>query len=183
VISFDRYGVGASDENTTERSPTVDECVRDMFFVMNALLPQQDKFILLGPSMGAIVAQCFIAQHPEKVAGFMNMDGFPAAFENKRDKFLSASGVWNLVGYVAYTGLMRFMLKFMPFDAFATATFSPDFMRYQVWFVNELITRDLTDSLYCQPIAIDEQAPVLFQHQVGVPFDAGPLLVCHQGLG
>eukprot|EP01103_Thecamoeba_quadrilineata_P018703 TRINITY_DN727_c0_g1_i2.p1 TRINITY_DN727_c0_g1~~TRINITY_DN727_c0_g1_i2.p1 ORF type:complete len:303 (-),score=72.26 TRINITY_DN727_c0_g1_i2:135-1043(-) len=121
-----------SDENTTNQSPTVDECVRDVLFVMNTVMPDQDKFILLGPSMGAIVAQCFIAQHPEKVVGFMNMDGFPAAFENKRDKFLSASGGWSFAAMLTYTGLLRFFLNFMPVDSFATPAFSTDYIRHQM---------------------------------------------------
>jgi pimeloyl-ACP methyl ester carboxylesterase len=140
VVSFDRYGVGFSDENTTNQSPTVSECVRDAMFCMETAIPNQDKWIILGPSMGAIVGQCMIAQHPDRFVGFLNMDGFPAAFECKRDHFLSASKMWNMMSYLSYTGVLRFGMMFASLDDFASDSFSTKTIKAQVCYTHTKAT-------------------------------------------
>jgi hypothetical protein len=74
VLSFDRLGVGMSDPNLSKENPTAVDVVKEMDFVMEAVKPGK-KWILLGPSMGSIVAQCYISMFSEKVVGFLNMDG------------------------------------------------------------------------------------------------------------
>jgi len=132
VVSFDRYGVGWSDDNDSGASPSVDECVRDAFFCMKCAMPEQDKWLLLGPSMGSIVAQCMIAQQPDKIAGLLNMDGFAAAFESKRGKFLSARRFWRLMGMVEWTGILRLGMKFMSSEQFASQSFTAAHVKAQV---------------------------------------------------
>ena len=52
VLSYDRVGVGQSGPNPKHRPATVDECVGDMYDVMCSVAPPDQKWILLGPSMG-----------------------------------------------------------------------------------------------------------------------------------
>ena len=75
VLSFDRLGVGFTEDNPTGIPPTAPDVVREMDFVLNSVLPSSTKWILVGGSMGSIVAQCYISVFPNKVAGFLNMDG------------------------------------------------------------------------------------------------------------
>src|SRR5690606_26604706 len=79
VLSFDRLGVGLSDVNKSKTFPSAMDIVNEMDFVMESVLPGE-KWLLLGPSMGSIVAQCYITHHQEKVLGMLNMDGLPYPF-------------------------------------------------------------------------------------------------------
>lgn len=114
VLSYDRLGVGLSDANPHGRTPTVDECMADMADVMNwapGIAPSQ-RWLLLGPSMGSVVAQAFAVRHPERVGGFLNMDGFPAPFGGGRaDKFASAARMYSVMAFMSRIGLMRLMLS------------------------------------------------------------------------
>ena len=80
VISYDRLGVGMSDANMSGVAPSAADVVKEMQCVIDVILPSSTKIILLGPSMGSIVAQCYIAKNPGKVAGFCNFDGLPCKF-------------------------------------------------------------------------------------------------------
>lgn len=107
VLSFDRLGVGLSDENTSNIPPTASDVVREMDFVMNSVLPANTKWILLGPSMGSIVAQCYIAEHPQKVVGFLNMDGLPYPFIKQRRMFEWAGFIYRIYASIVWTGILR----------------------------------------------------------------------------
>ncbi len=80
VLTYDRLGVGFSDNNTTNKSPTAKDVVAEMRFAMTSVMPSDTKWVLLGPSMGSIVGQCYVAAYPETVVGFLNMDGLPYPF-------------------------------------------------------------------------------------------------------
>ena len=75
VLTYDRAGVGLSDV-AAGGSATAAEVVADMHAVLQSAGVGPAKWVLVGPSMGSIVAQCYIAAHSENVAGFLNMDGF-----------------------------------------------------------------------------------------------------------
>jgi pimeloyl-ACP methyl ester carboxylesterase len=47
----------------------------------------RSQWILIGPSMGAVMAACYIAAHPERVVGYLNVDGIPATIAYKRGRF------------------------------------------------------------------------------------------------
>jgi pimeloyl-ACP methyl ester carboxylesterase len=107
VLSFDRFGVGLSDENVSGSFPTASDVVAEMNYVMSAVLPGDQKWILLGPSMGSIVAQCYIAQHPRKIAGFLNMDGLPYPFIQQRSAFAWAGFIYKMYASIVWTGILR----------------------------------------------------------------------------
>lgn len=105
VLSFDRAGVGFSGKS--DSSPSVEECVAELHAVMKTALPNCRKWILVGPSMGSIVAQSFIGRHPDMVSGFVNVDGLPHAFHTRREKFMRAASAYRFMGVAAYIGVMR----------------------------------------------------------------------------
>lgn len=80
VLSYDRLGVGFSDPNPTNKPPSAADVVAEMRHAMLSVLPQETKWVIIGPSMGSIVGQCFVAVYPETVVGFLNMDGLPYPF-------------------------------------------------------------------------------------------------------
>jgi pimeloyl-ACP methyl ester carboxylesterase len=107
VLSFDRFGVGLSDENVSGSFPTASDVVAEMEYVMSAVLPGEQKWILLGPSMGSIVAQCYIAQHPHKIVGFLNMDGLPYPFIQQKSAFAWAGFIYKMYAAIVWTGILR----------------------------------------------------------------------------
>ncbi len=107
VLNFDRMGVGMSDANKSNKSPTAVDVVKEMDFVMNQFLPADSQWILLGPSMGSIVAQCYISRHPEKVLGFLNMDGLPYPFIAYKSQFAWAGFIYRIYASIIWTGALR----------------------------------------------------------------------------
>lgn len=82
VLSYDRYGVGFSEKNMTGKSPSGADVCREMDYVIRSItkLPSSSKWLAIGPSMGSIVAQAYLAMFPERYCGFLNLDGLPAPF-------------------------------------------------------------------------------------------------------
>jgi pimeloyl-ACP methyl ester carboxylesterase len=117
VLSYDRYGCGFSDSNTAGIPPTVEETVADMDEVMRAALPEDEetgqraRWIIVGPSMGSIVAQSYMARHPDGVAGFLNLDGLPYPFFRQRRLFDLFGKVYWLEAHIVWTGLLRFFVR------------------------------------------------------------------------
>eukprot|EP01031_Cornospumella_fuschlensis_P012085 gene12085-14777_t len=107
VLSFDRFGVGFSDANTSGQAPTAVDVIREMDYVMSHFQPSHTKWILLGPSMGSIVAQCYIANYPDKVVGFLNMDGLPYPFIKFHNSFMWAAFIYRVYASIIWTGILR----------------------------------------------------------------------------
>lgn len=108
VLSYDRVGVGFSENE--KNPPSVEDCIEDMYQVMKATQTDKtQKWILLGPSMGSIVAQSFMKRFPDLVSGFLNMDGLPHPFYICRAKFLKAATVYKITSYISYTGITRIL--------------------------------------------------------------------------
>jgi len=89
-----------------------------MLEVMESCQPGA-RWLLVGPSMGATVATCFIAFHPERVAGFVNVDGLPATFSHRRTRFEYAALIYAAYSAVVWTGFLR------PFLFLASAKLKP----------------------------------------------------------
>lgn len=114
VLSFDRLGVGLSDVNSTGRIPSAMDVVNEMHYVMQSIESQcrashneEIQWILLGPSMGSIVAQCYLAVHPQRCVGFLNMDGLPYTFHPFRAQFTSAGSIYKMYSSIIWTGALR----------------------------------------------------------------------------
>jgi pimeloyl-ACP methyl ester carboxylesterase len=107
VLSFDRLGVGLSDPNESPEDPTAVDIVKEMNFIMETVCPTTEKWILLGPSMGSIIAQCYISTYPEKVIGFLNMDGLPYPFFKHRNSFMWAAFIYSIYASIFWTCILR----------------------------------------------------------------------------
>jgi pimeloyl-ACP methyl ester carboxylesterase len=111
VLNFDRLGVGFSDDNPTGKSPTAEDLINECDYVMNYITEKEGvsdiKWILVGPSMGSVVAQCYIAAHPDKVVGFLNMDGVAYPFHSKRKLFSFAAKIYKIYPMIIWTGILR----------------------------------------------------------------------------
>lgn len=123
VVSFDRFGVGFSDDNLTSMSPDAVDVSLECDYIMNDFArtlsnvvdvpSEQIKWTLLGPSMGSIVSQCYIALFPHKVCGFLNMDGLPYPFHKSSSQFMWAALIYKIYAAIIWTGLMRPMISVM----------------------------------------------------------------------
>ena len=85
--------------------------------------------------MGSIVCQCLVATHPHLVSGFLNMDGLPYPFANKRDKFMKAGGIYKAVASIIWTGFFRpflWLASFGPLSLLSTPTFPLHVIRAQM---------------------------------------------------
>ena len=113
VVTYDRYGVGMSDENVSSVCPTVDACIDEAAEVQAFAAAKlrldvaTQRWIMVGPSMGSVVVQAYAVRFPQRVGGFLNLDGFPAPFSCKQAKFTSASKMYTVMAGASRFGLMR----------------------------------------------------------------------------
>ena len=96
VLSYDRAGVGQSDPlrpGEDADGKGVDVLLADLKFLMDRCVPPSEgkQWIMVGPSMGSLVCQCYMARYPGEACGFVNVDGLPYPFAGKRGKFVAAS--------------------------------------------------------------------------------------------
>ncbi len=78
VCAYDRAGIAWSDPADSDRSAQNEA---DEFAALLAALGETEPIIILAWSGGAPVAQIFAADHPERVAGLILMDGIPPAYD------------------------------------------------------------------------------------------------------
>lgn len=133
VLSYDRLGTGFSDENNSNLSPTVEETLQDMDAVMCDVMPPDQQWIIIGPSMGSIVGQCYVSKFPQKVVGFLNLDGVPYPFFRKRKLFNTFGKVYVIESKLTWTGIFRpfiYMFK-SKLAKFSGDTFSVDLLKAQ----------------------------------------------------
>lgn len=147
VLSFDRMGVGFSDPNTSGTSPSAEDVVKEMHFIMKAVAPTA-QWMIIGPSMGSIVGQCYAAEHPEDVVGFLNMDGLPYPFVHFKSRFEMAAQLYKIYPYIIWTGILR------PFIALA---FRNPKLRWVVSsaFNMDVVTAQINDARFFSNIGLE----------------------------
>ena len=133
VLTYDRAGVGMSDALPSgHRHFGAAETVADLRALLKhvALGPAASaRWVLIGPSMGSIVAQAYMAEHgADSVAGFLNLDGFPFFFAAKRTRFEWAAAVYRAYASIIWTGALRpFIYVAGAFGAFSLIVSPPTF--------------------------------------------------------
>ena len=75
VVTFDLRGHGASDHPNDVSDYSFDLLAADALAVADAA--GADRFVLLGHSMGGMVARRIVLEHPDRVAGLVLMDTAP----------------------------------------------------------------------------------------------------------
>lgn len=144
VVNFDRFGVGFSDKNCSGVPPSARDVAREMDYVMRnvplydnsedaKLEVQSVKWISVGGSMGSTVTQAFMALFPDRLCGFLNLDGFPHGFvQYESAKFLGTNaGIWRQFSKIVWTGFMRFLFTSMSADILKkmkTRSFGPEIL-------------------------------------------------------
>ena len=78
VCAYDRAGIAWSDPVNSDRSAQNEA---DEFAALLDALGETEPIILLAWSGGCPVAQIFAADHPERVAGLILMDGIPPGYD------------------------------------------------------------------------------------------------------
>ncbi|MCY3831681.1 MAG: alpha/beta hydrolase [Chloroflexi bacterium] len=78
VCAYDRAGIAYSDPSTSDRSA---QSEADEFAALLDALGETEPIIILAWSGGGPVAQIFAADHPERVAGLILMDGIPPGYD------------------------------------------------------------------------------------------------------
>ena len=112
-LSFDRLGVGYSDPlDAALHRPSMQAHIDEMHALLQHLLPPHQRVILVGGSFGSTVGQLYAAQHPQRVAGFVCLDGLPhplSLCEGSRDSFTGAvPRIYALEAALSDLGLFRF---------------------------------------------------------------------------
>ena len=72
VVAPDLRGHGASDHPASEQSYSLESFAADLVALTDAL--RWDRFVLLGHSMGGMIAQHLVLSHPARVRGLVLMD-------------------------------------------------------------------------------------------------------------
>eukprot|EP01038_Epipyxis_sp_PR26KG_P009975 gene9975-13417_t len=156
TLSYDRLGVGLSDENKSGKAPTALDVVKEMDFIMSSVMPSDTKWILVGPSMGSVIAQCYIATFPYKVVGFLNLDGVPYPFVSFRKQFEWCSAVYRMYSMIVWTGIFRpfiALLMFYKGSMFDSRAFSSTYSQAilnQTRFYQNIATEMITMMNCCE---------------------------------
>jgi len=132
VLSYDRAGVGMSDPLPKGvHHFNAEETIDEMHYVLThpVINHANSKWILIGPSMGNIVAQSYVAKYPQMVDGILNMDGFPFPFSGVRSAFTKAAIVYDIYASIIWTGALRPFLYFASKTAFFQRLISKTFSR------------------------------------------------------
>ena len=88
VMTFDRAGLGGSDQGPTPRSPT--RIAQELRRTLD-VLQMESPFVLVGHSMGGVHMLSFAEQFPEAVRAVVLLDTPPPGFEEERRTLLTAA--------------------------------------------------------------------------------------------
>jgi pimeloyl-ACP methyl ester carboxylesterase len=108
VITYDRAGLGASERGP---APTATRYVAELQAVLDACTPQ-GQYVLVGHSLGGLVARLHAQEHPERLAGLVQVDATPEAVAEDRGVRVgfAVSGVLtSALKVLAPVGLVRLL--------------------------------------------------------------------------
>lgn len=165
VCSYDRPGLGWSETNET---PDAVSAVLALHYALTKTGERLSNVTLVGHSYGAIVGRAFIAQYPDIVTKFVQVDGsHPEQFSLLPSSFVNKAKVFNdllqPLAYVSYTGLTRLfnplgkLAKDLPQEThFAVRYFGSDpthlltaYTEMELWEQSAVLAKnaDLTDKI------------------------------------
>src|SRR4051795_10877869 len=135
VITFDRAGLGASERG---RAPTAARYVAELQLVLDACLPG-GPYILVGHSLGGLIARLHAQQHPDRLVGLVQVDATPEAVTDDpgvRVGFAVSGVLASVLKVPAPLGLVRLLLELRAFPLYPEqrtfeAQLSPD--RRRAW--------------------------------------------------
>ena len=108
IISYDRSGMGRSDPG---RDRSSEGYVTELHAVISATAA--NRFVLVGHSLGGLIALQYAARHPGHVAGLVLVDATPQEIDGNtavRAGFLISGMLASLFRMLSPIGLVRFLL-------------------------------------------------------------------------
>ncbi len=81
VLLYERYGIGQSEVNDTERTP---ENIANELYTLLDTVKREDKITLIGHSQGGLYAACFATKHPEMIEKLILVD--PLSYKDNEFK-------------------------------------------------------------------------------------------------
>jgi pimeloyl-ACP methyl ester carboxylesterase len=117
VITYDRAGLGRSGRGP---APTVEHFLTDLQAVLDSRLAD-GRYLLVGHSLGGLIARLHAQQHPERVAGLVQVDATPEQIaDNPSVKIgFAASGLLaTLLKALTPLGVVRLLLRLRAFPLY-----------------------------------------------------------------
>jgi pimeloyl-ACP methyl ester carboxylesterase len=117
VITYDRAGLGASENGP---AATASSYVAELQSVLDACVPQ-GRYVLVGHSLGGLIARLHAQQRPERLAGLVQVDATPEAIAEDRGVQVgfAVSGVMaSLLKALAPFGVVRLLLALRAFPLY-----------------------------------------------------------------
>lgn len=111
VITYDRPGLGFSDPGSP---PTAEGFVADLAALLVAM-KAPGPYILVGHSLGGLIARAYASRFPSQVAGLVLVDSTPEAVSGSaavRWGFAALRGLLKLLKWISPLGLVRIMGAF-----------------------------------------------------------------------
>jgi pimeloyl-ACP methyl ester carboxylesterase len=117
VITYDRAGLGRSGRGP---APTVDSYLTELQAVLDACLPD-GRYILVGHSLGGLIARLHAQQRPERAAGLVQLDATPEQIADDpsvRVGFAVSGVVASLFKALTPFGVVRLLLRLRAFPLY-----------------------------------------------------------------
>ena len=117
VITYDRAGLGWSEAGPP---PTAERYVVELQAVLHACLAN-GRYVLAGHSLGGLIARLHAQQHPDRLAGLVQVDATPEAVAGDRGVRIgfAASGVMaSVFKTLAPFGVIRLLLRLHAFPLY-----------------------------------------------------------------
>jgi pimeloyl-ACP methyl ester carboxylesterase len=110
VITYDRAGIGWSERGP---APTADGYLAELQAVLDACVPDA-RYILVGHSLGGMIARLHAQQHPDRLAGLVQVDATPedvAEEPGVKVGFALSGALATALKALAPLGLVRLLLR------------------------------------------------------------------------
>ncbi|MGY1680541.1 alpha/beta fold hydrolase [Geodermatophilus sp. SYSU D01176] len=117
VISYDRAGLGGSSPGP---APTVQGYLNELQAVLDSCLPE-GRYVLVGHSLGGLITRLHAQQHPDRLAGLVQVDATPEQIADDRAVrigFAVTGGLAHLMQALTPLGVVRALLRLRRFPLY-----------------------------------------------------------------
>jgi pimeloyl-ACP methyl ester carboxylesterase len=117
VVTYDRAGLGWSARGP---APTADRYVAELHAVLDAYMPK-GPYVLVGHSLGGLIARLHAQQHPERLVGLVQVDATPEQVADDpgvKIGFAVSGLVASVFKVLAPLGAVRLLLRLRAFPLY-----------------------------------------------------------------
>jgi pimeloyl-ACP methyl ester carboxylesterase len=151
AVAPDNRGHGASDKPAGTESYSLDRFAADSLGIADQLWPGQ-RFVLLGHSMGGMIAQVLAVQHPDRLAGLILMDTGHGRLSIPADQLEKIDAIVQEVGVAGLADIQARQTEPGPLDSPAHLKLMAERPGYREF--NERKLRAASDDMYRAMIAV-----------------------------